>query len=103
MPYAKPESEIVMRINYFSAGRRFVWVKGQGRKDPLRTLEDCVGRDGNFKSEQVKNTCVPRVGGREPARILFLAPGERGALREGEQEISGRKLLDPPVTPREKF
>ena len=82
-------------------------MKGQGRKDPLRTLEDCVGRDGNFKSEQVKNSCVPRVGDGNPhgsyfwhqaSRVLYVKVSkkfldENSSIRPLRREKNAVKIL----------
>ncbi|QDZ24800.1 fibrocystin-L [Chloropicon primus] len=71
LPYAAGDSQVILKINYLSAGRRFVWQKGSGRVMPLKSTEECIGRGGGFLSEEVKATCVPRLGDGTPHGSFF--------------------------------
>ena len=66
-PYAKKESEIILKIAYASAGRRFSFVKSASpsRIQPLK-MDSCTLRNGNFVSEEVMKSCLPQRGDGNP-------------------------------------
>ena len=76
IPYAPSGYEIILKINYFTPGRRFIWSKSPGRISPLKSLEECVGRDGKFLSEEVKQGCIPKLGDGQPHGSYFWHQSE---------------------------
>lgn len=57
-PYADPDADLLLHINYFTPDRRFVWTPERGRVQPASTSSSCVHQQG----AGVPPGCVPSVG-----------------------------------------